>query len=291
MVPTVADKLNMPRHKLKEGLLGVEVEVEGERLPVVDGEDWRTERDHSLRGESFEYVMREPRSLPETITCLNSLKECLNNSNYYETPRAGVHVHVNVQNLTVVQLYNAIISTYLLETILTRYCGPHREGNLFCLRVCDAEYQAIKVEESAVKNSLRVLNTEEIRYSALNLNSLAKYGSIEYRAMRSTADFGVLRIWCTVLHNIRMQAEQFETPLDIVSMALEAPESFVYRLLGEYAGVLLEGVDIQAELDVGMEYVLPIVHAVDWNSFDERLIGGLSFPVNIEWPDEPMEDF
>ncbi len=291
MIPTVAQKLDMPRHKLKEGLLGVEVEVEGEQLPVVDDGDWRTERDHSLRGESFEYVMREPRSLPETITCLNSLKERLGNSTYYETPRAGVHVHVNVQGLNVIQLYNAIVSTYLLETILTRYCGPHREGNLFCLRVCDAEYQALKVEEAAVNNSLRVLNTEDIRYSALNLNSLSKYGSIEYRAMRSTADFEVLNIWCNVLHNIRMQAEQFESPLDIVSMALEAPESFVYRLLGEYAGVLLGGLDIQAELDVGMEYVLPIVHAVDWNSFDERLVGGLSFPVNIEWPDEPMGDY
>lgn len=291
MVPTVADKLNIPRHKLKEGLLGVEVEVEGESLPDVDTDDWRTENDYSLRGESREYVMREPRSLDETVTCLNTLKERLNNSVYYETPRAGVHVHVNVQNLTVVELYNAITATYLLETILTKYCGAHREGNLFCLRVCDAEYQAHVVEESATEHNLEVLNNEMIRYSALNLNALRKYGSIEYRAMRSTADFEVLKVWCNVLHNIRQQCTKFNNPLDIVSMAMEAPESFAHRLLGEFAGVLLQDVDIQAELDVGLEYVLPIVHAVDWNSFDEKLIGGVAFPSNVEWPDEPIGDY
>lgn len=291
MIPTVANKLNIPRHKLKEGLLGVEVEVEGVNLPLIQSDDWRTEQDHSLRGESREYVMREPRSLDETITCINTLKESLVNSTYYETPRAGVHVHVNVQNLTVVELYNAITATYLLETILTKYCGPHREGNLFCLRVCDAEYQATMVEQSAIEHNLHVLDTEQIRYSALNLNALRKYGSIEYRAMRSTADFEVLKVWCNVLHNIRTQCTSFESPLDIVSMAMEAPESFAHRLLGEFAGELLKDVDIQAELDVGLEYVLPIVHAVDWNSFDEKLIGGIAFPSNVEWPDEPIGDY
>jgi hypothetical protein len=235
--------------------------------------------------------MREPRSLDETITCLNSLKDALSNSTYYETPRAGVHVHVNVQNVNVVQLYNIILSTYLLETILTRYCGAYREGNLFCLRVCDAEYQATVVEEAVTKNSLSVLSTDMIRYSALNLNSLSKYGSIEYRAMRSTADFDVLKVWCRVLYNIRQESLTFETPLDVVSMALEAPESFVYKMLGEYAGELLDGVDLQSELETGLEYVLPIAHAVDWSSFNEHVIGGISFPSNIEWPDEPIGDF
>jgi len=291
MIPTVAQKLNMPNHKLKAGALGVEVEVEGENLPNFDNDDWRTEIDHSLRGESNEYVMREPRSLDETVTCLNNLKEALSNSAYYETPRAGVHVHVNVQELNVVHMYNLILSTYLLETILTRYCGAYREGNLFCLRVCDADYQAKVLEESIVKGSLRPLASSMIRYSALNLNSLSKYGSLEYRAMRSTADFEVLKVWCNVLYNMREQAQTFESPLDVVSMALEAPESFVYKMLGDCAGELLNDVNIVAELEVGLEYALPIAHAVDWNSFNEQVIGGLSFPSNIEWPDEPMEDF
>lgn len=290
-IPTVANKLNMPRRKLKEGLLGVEVEVEGEGLPFVDDDDWRTEQDHSLRGESYEYVMREPRSLEETETCLNSLANRLSDSTYYETPRAGVHVHVNVQDLNVVQLFNVITATYLLETILTKYCGSHREGNLFCLRVSDASYQAMVVKRAAESHNLGVFNNDMIRYSALNLTSLHKYGSIEYRAMRSTSDFNVIKVWCNVLANIRKESSTFDTPLDVVSMALRAPESFAYKMLGSCAGEMLEGVNVVEEINTGLDYVIEYANTIDWSGFEERMIGGLSFPANIEYPDEPLGDY
>ncbi len=291
MIPTVAQKIGIPAHKRKAGCLGVEVEVEGENLPHLATDNWRSEHDHSLRGECKEYVMREPRSLEDTLTSLNELKVALEGSTYYESPRAGVHVHVNVQDFNVVQLFNAITATYLLETILTRYCGEFREGNLFCLRACDAEYQVTCVEDAAKSMDLGILNTDMIRYSALNLNSLSKYGSIEYRAMRSTSDFSVLNTWCKVLHNLKEQALTFNNPLDIVSMALEAPESFVYKMLGECAGELLEGVNIEEELAVGLEFVLPYANEVDWSSFEETIIGGVSFPNGTQFPNEPLEDW
>lgn len=102
--------LNKPR---KAGLLGVEVEVEtlkGE-LPRIhdDLAAWNVTHDGSLRGESAEYVFKEPLG-----------------------PRASVHVHVNVLEMTKQQLDNFLYSYLLLEDVLMSFCGEGREGNRFC---------------------------------------------------------------------------------------------------------------------------------------------------------------
>ncbi len=50
--------------------IGIEIEVEGESLPHVDTEVWKSEQDNSLRGESYEYVLRRPVPFEETQSVL-----------------------------------------------------------------------------------------------------------------------------------------------------------------------------------------------------------------------------
>lgn len=296
MIPKVKTKLELPPHKFKEGLLGVEVEVEGNNLPHLNN-DWRTERDHSLRGESNEYVMREPRSLEDTHTCLQNLEKALkdNKATFNNSVRAGVHVHVNVQDLDIVEMYNMMTIYYIVEEILVNYCGCTREGNLFCLRATDAEYQIDVVEKAISSKSLKPMSDDTIRYSALNLCSLAKYGSLEFRAMRSTKDFNVLRTWCDMVAHLYDLCAEYESPQEVYEEAYNQPERFLERVFK--SGVLDEEVlqsfsgDAVEALDSGLELVVQYATNTNWNSFEEVLIGGLSFPVGTEFPDEPVEDF
>lgn len=293
MFPKVSDKLGLRPHQMKEGLLGVEVEVEGINLPYLDG-DWRTENDHSLRGESREYVMREPRSLADTHSVLENLGAALNaeGTEFIESVRAGVHVHLNVQDLTIVEMYNLMTIYYIVEYILVHYCGETREGNLFCLRATDAEYQINVVEQAVKKKSLNILGDDIIRYSALNLCSLSKYGSLEFRAMRSTKDFSVLHTWCNMIAHLKELAKKFDTPADVYSMACDDKIAFLDEVFP--SGELYDKFVIpcgEIKLDESLDLVLEYVTQTNWDSFEEVVIGGVSFPIGTEFPDEPTEDF
>lgn len=293
MFPKVSEKLGLRRHQMKDGLLGVEVEVEGSNLPYLDG-DWRTENDHSLRGESREYVMREPRSLDDTHTVLENLNQALSTegTEFIESVRAGVHVHLNVQDLNVVEMYNLITIYYIVEDILVHFCGETREGNLFCLRASDAEYQITVVEEAVKEKRLDMFNDDIIRYSALNLCSLSKYGSLEFRAMRSTNDFSVLHTWCSMVAHLKEMSKKFNNPLDVYTQACTNQQDFLSSVFP--SGELDEKILVpfgKVNLDNNLDLVLEYVTQTNWDSFGEVVIGGASFPVGTEFPDEPMEDF
>src|SRR5690554_4898477 len=107
-----------------QGDVGVEIEVEGSNLPRT-GEHWIVTQDGSLRGESCEYVLRQPLSLPETKEALAYLSRRYEETGaeIADSPRCGVHIHVNCQELTIIQLYNFMTLYLILEDLLVRWCG------------------------------------------------------------------------------------------------------------------------------------------------------------------------
>ena len=201
------------------GDLGVEIEVEGAKLPEA-AEGWWSTKDGSLRGESMEYVLSQPQTYEETVAALGRLKEAFENrrSKFFESYRAGVHVHVNVQELTGVELASLITTYYMLEGALVRSCRKDRWGNHFCLRTSDAAMGPIMVRSFFKNRMPRGFNTDELRYSALNLTSLPKYGSVEFRAMESTYNFDKVALFAKRHLDLRNYAVG-KTPVQIVEDA------------------------------------------------------------------------
>ena len=118
-----------------EGDVGIEVEVEGNNLPHID-EYWNVTHDGSLRGEALEYVFKRPLELSKAKEALDYLGHHLSKKNVsvLDSGRCGVHVHINCQKLSIVELYNFFTLNFILEDLLTAFCGESRVGNLFCLR-------------------------------------------------------------------------------------------------------------------------------------------------------------
>ena len=209
--------------KSQSGDVGVEIELEADRIPDHDyvPEIWKKEADASLRGESAEFVLRRPVKVDQLDDALRSLQRAFDSNGTVPRPtyRAGIHVHVNVQDLTPTQLVTFICSYFMLEEVLLRFCDKSRLGNHFCLRMSDASYSLDKLVEFIEKEDFYLLNNEDLRYASLNVTSLFKYGSIEFRALESTLDFNRIKTWAGVLVHLRDYAKTLRSPVDLLGQA------------------------------------------------------------------------
>jgi len=284
--------------KAEAGDIGLEIEVEGHNLPRM-GKWWRNEQDGSLKGqENAEYVLAKPGSLAEVREALNHLDKTYNDCGTIvdDTVRAGVHVHINCQKLTMTQLYNFITVYLMLENILVKWCGEFREGNLFCLRACDAEWMLMVLRVAATddRRQFRLrFHKDELRYASMNLKALGDYGSLEFRAMRGTRDLDLIYKWAETLYNLREFACGFEKPSDIIeSMSMLGPERFLRDALGGNADMFMcpDYIDL---LWRGMRNAQDVAYCVDWQKFEPKMkkIGQLEFPEHMQEINEPLEDF
>lgn len=237
-------RLNKP---LVPGLLGIEVEVESKNdLPRgawVDDPDhdhppslgaWYVERDGSLRGESAEYVLKKPLSLPAAMTAISDLRKKLENCELIWSFRTSVHVHVNVLNMTLEQIKCLIYTYLLLEEVMVHFCGEGRVANRFCLRVTDAEAVVEALSVFFASPEFNFPRQDAYRYSSLNLDALRKFGSIEFRAMRGTLDKDVLDVWVNALVRLRSFSMKYKSVNEIASKFVNTPdEQFLVDVFGE----------------------------------------------------------
>lgn len=226
---------------LNKGDIGIEIECEGEHLQPVAGY-WRGEDDGSLRGRypdtRAEYVLAQPIGIGKASEALKQLVDYQKQAKLDFSFRTSVHVHINVQPLTYEQLVNFVYLYMLLEEPLMNYCGKERKGNRFCLRLQDAEGILDAISTLITKGivGLAQVNENNIRYSALNLAALKKYGSVEFRGMRGTLDQGVLNNWCQALFSLRKTAEGFKDPVEIYDLfQKKSGEGFLKLALKDWA--------------------------------------------------------
>lgn len=285
---------------MKEGDLGVEIEVEGKRLPFCESY-WRNEEDGSLKGEeSREYVLLEPMSLKGVRNALDYLDTCYKATKAVvdDTVRAGVHVHVNCQRLTLTELYNFMTIYLVLENVMVKWCGDYREGNLFCLRASDAEWVLSEIKKSTTdgrRDLRRRFHRDELRYASMNLKALGDYGSIEFRAMRGTRDLDLIYTWAESLLGLREYAKKFNSPSSVIeAFSIHGAVGFMKLALGSNCEKFICK-DVEKLLFQGMRNAQDVAYCCDWLQFDPpvRSIGGCEFPVTMksEEINEPLEDF
>ena len=245
--------------------VGIEIECEGENLAIVNNAIWNTVDDGSLRGyfpdSRAEFVLKKPIPAKGVNAALSQLIKAQANAKLNFSFRTSVHVHVNVQGLTQVQLINMIYTYLLLEEAMMNYCGRDRKGNRFCLRLADAEGILDSITyliEKGVEQFVYNFHEDNIRYSAINLGSLRKYGSLEFRGMRGNLDNKILTTWCTALLNIRAYAMLVENPHKIYDDFIKGtPIDFLHLVLQEVSEEFISN-KIEKELQKSFSLSLDI---------------------------------
>lgn len=218
---------------------GIEIELEGAGFPRDRVQHWTATRDGSLGPNGLEFVTAQAYGLQGINRRLTGLDEAFRESGFVNesTSACSVHVHMNVQDLTLTQIASIITTYYILEDWLTEYAaGPERVGNLFCLRLSDSE-EPLNVLIEAFESERRftsTLNTDHIRSAALNLNAMARLGTLEFRARRGI-DESPLEVleWVQILDRMRSWALEINNPEAIVTLfnRFETPEQFARMVI------------------------------------------------------------
>lgn len=231
--------------------MGIEIEAEG-YFPWEAPENWDAKRDGSLGPDGREFVTRQAFGYERVETMLKRIDKSLQ----HPTTRldcssaCSVHIHMNVQDLEIIDIVKIMTLYYIFEDALTDYAGPDRAGNLFCLRASDAE-RPIHLTIEAINNGRfpHILD-ERIRYSALNLNALNRFGTLEFRA------FGALKKsameilpWVRMIAEIREAALGWATPATIVEQfSILGSEEFYKSVFSEDSlGLLKFDIDTMYE--------------------------------------------
>jgi hypothetical protein len=231
-----AKMLELLRVRAKGGEVGIEIELEGQGVGQIEANNmWMTEMDGSLRGESIELVLRSPAPRHLVPVRLKKMQDMVRGCIIKDTGRAGIHIHVNIQELTPREYTQFLVMYLIFEETLVDWCGNDRVGNLFCLRASDANY-GLQIIRSTIQSwGFRNLDTDNIRYASMNLKATANYGSLEFRALRSTTDVDVILKWIYILLKLKDTARKYESPPDIVEeLSILGVEGFFDKVLGEF---------------------------------------------------------
>lgn len=249
------------------GDVGIEIEVEGRNLPQRVNL-WRGEHDGSLRGEAMEYVTRNGVAAKDVDKTIDSIIKAFKDSVVNDSARAGVHVHVNIQDMTHTQVASFATLYYIFENVLTEWCGGFREGNLFCLRTDDADYITNMVVKALQYYNLRELQTDMVRYSALNWKPATMYGSLEFRQMRTPKDFTLVSKWVKMLLQVKEASKRYKEPRDIISeWSMSTPKDFLNDHMGEFAKDLMFD-NYEDKMLNGMFNAQDIAFCVDWDGYE-----------------------
>lgn len=234
----------------KTARVGLELEYEKCRpSKIMSLGKWHTESDHSLREGGIEFV-----SMPLVPSAIDVAVEQMITqavaSDCKATQRCGLHVHVNCSHLTWQELYCFVVYYCLLEPTLFAEFAPGREMSHFCVptwtNVALTEYMyydgmmlktgvpinwtSVNKNGCSLKDMLHMVATARYgngnsgrlqmlatpKYGAMNVNSLKKFGTLEFRQAPSTLDAETIIRWTKLLLAIQTEAIKYNDATDIM---------------------------------------------------------------------------
>lgn len=270
---TSSQTLFGPKSSATKGAIGVEIEnefLEPVELPIV--KNWRVTADGSLRYYGYEFVSA-PLVYNDVLRSVDELSLAIAEIRHKPTDsiRTSTHVHFDMRDVSAIDVIKFALTYWILEELLSDFAGRGRKGNLFCLRLKDAEVVANFVIEAlqGVHIKDNALFSENFRYGSVNFAALKKFGTLEFRLMRGTFNKTLLKTWITALYNIKKFSESFKTIDALREAFMRLPaEDFAKQALG----VSYKDIAVCAERPVqdlvreGFKYTENILYCME--SFD-----------------------
>lgn len=258
-----------------DSFVGVEIETENLRREDAEGlRSWRSVSEGSISG--YELVLRGPlygSSLFMALDELRPLSQRINEANVF-SERTSVHVHIDIRDMTWVQVMNFITLSVMFEPVLFKYVAPHRSGNHFCWSFLDCqglvtELKAVNRYANSSPEALRSsisnhFSVDSTKYSGINLSSIARYGSLEFRMHEGTMNVNSIIRWINILLSIKNYAMiEGKTPGNILETKQSVGiDSIFTQVLGEYKGVLsYKGADLDVlkGIRIAQDFVYDLV--------------------------------
>ena len=147
-------------------------------------------RDGSLGSSGLELVSREPFDLTKEWPDISkNLALFFKENTFADSDRTSTHVHINVHDLTYLQIYMYCVLFWYFEEMFFQVVKESRKNNMYCLSLNDSttfleDFISISEGKKILDRTIR--NNQ--RYANLNLASLSKFGSLEARWLDGEPD-------------------------------------------------------------------------------------------------------
>lgn len=230
-----------------ETLLGVEVEVENCVKLYGANEKfasyWTHKEDPSLRNNGREFVFAEPLFGHDAINAIEFLCLRAKEHNWKISTLTGEHVHVDVRNMELEEFRNFMTVYALMEPLIYNWVGDNRHENMFCapwyISEMDLTVVSSIVKKQIPQGSILGYLKNLKKYTGLNLQALYKFGTVEFRMLKTTFDPKRTIDWLNIILSLKKYAQiPGLTAEDICKSARnEGAFSFARKVFGP---VLLE---------------------------------------------------
>lgn len=278
----LSELYEMPK---KEGHVGLELECEfRHQRPTheLTPNGWSRKEEGSLRYNGVEYVTRNPLKCNHNkFDRIKALTDVINQNEWgiiKDSPRTSLHVHVNVQGKTPVEIWTQVTAFWLFENLLLKYCGETREGNLFCLRLKDAE-ALIRFAKEDLSGDLpfSMLGSDRVRYAAQNLKAISSFGSIEYRCMRGVTDPETIHVWSDEMWNLSVKSKEFRSPSHLMDEFYHSPKDrFLNRFFSdEFTEQLVKYKGWDELIEENAPIICELAFAHDWEKWEKTKIDAI----------------
>ena len=257
-------------------LIGIEVEVEriSKQTSIMrlgrEGYLWNNVADGSLRNNGREFVSAPIRgkNIPYAINLLcQTLKKSESCIGHEFSDRTSVHVHLDMQQSTVEQILNLILTYLMVESTLYKYVGGDRSKNIFCVPIIEStlsgslrELLALYKAGDLNKAILSLRNWH--KYTGFNLAPLFTKGTVEFRQMVGTSDSNKILTWINLLLSIKKwsHAQNFEQILDrFINMNTTSEYShFIQDVFGSLAEEF-RFIDLQEEMEIAVIFIKDLI--------------------------------
>jgi len=292
------------RNTYKGLKFGIEIEMEGRNLPEKDTTCnqtegvWSYHQDGSLRGESAEYVFTTPLNRDKAHKAVDDLFKLFDSHRSRLEPsyRTSTHVHVNVSDLTWIKVCNLITLWCIVETLAISWCAPRRSGNLFCIPF-SASSDSLTALSYGLENYNQHpdLNEQRLKYAALNIYTLRKFGTLEFRALEGLSSPDKLYVWLDFIENLYNRALEYDNPQSIMrEFSANWNENFAKSLLGSLWEPLSKNKtlnEIMSSMQEGVWVAQDLAYNLDWSvqeKQEEEPVSVLKKTKTINW-DELVE--
>lgn len=211
---------------------GLEIEVEGYRGhdPGTARNRWVTTDDGSLRHGGVEFLSDGPLTRANLRRDVRVFYEWLSRHDWETGIRTSTHVHMNVLGHSVLEVCAAGILYTLVEPLLFRYCGPLREENIYCVPWYRSRDELEHLKEIVATQEVGIFGCT-CKYSALYLEPVIRFGTMEFRQAPVFARAQDLLNWCEMIERIVYSG--FETPDQVIEAFRELTiDEFVEGVFG-----------------------------------------------------------
>lgn len=193
-----SDPSEVVKHPLVEGVsrVGIEIEVENFTSRPTKMRYWNAKHDGSLRNNGLEFVFKQPLGGNDAKAAIDEIDNILFTNKPDLNLRCSTHVHLDVRDMSIVELKRLILGYIYYETFLFRQSGEYRLKSNFCTPIFFAEgLSKILGDVWNVNDPSQFLSYIVDRwdkYCGLNLLPMQSFGSVEFRMSEAKSRKGQL---------------------------------------------------------------------------------------------------